>query len=298
MEEKKVDHTPNSIISSTTSSSSSLRPVGTLSPPVKSVSEDRNEGVTLSSSSEDESDTEQPRPPPVPKKTDEELVRDVAQSVRAYLGQTHADYSKALATDSATEDEDDNAGYDSDFEIEDVPYVSEAYTAHHRRGRRAELRAERDVKGTALLHWAAVRKAKRAERISGYKRLCAIMKWAEREGKVPLSPSSIRASTRLRRGIFSPLGLPDIPPSGEREGRDASPVSPGRYGEQALEDLEKLRPRLDLTLVAFLFNEDALRLYGGLVGEQPRPSELARMDKILRELVSDFFQYLPRRYIC
>lgn len=290
VEEKKANNTPNTIISSTTSSSS-LSSVGPRSPPVRSVLEDDDQDATLSSSTEDESDTEQPRPPPVPKKTDEQLVGDVAQSVRAYLGRTHAEYSKALAADSATEeDEDDNAGYDSDFEIEDVPYVSEAYTAHHRRGRRAELRAERDVKGTALLHWAAVRKAKRAERISGYKRLCAIMKWAEREGKVPLSPSSIRASTRLRRGIFSPLGLPDIPPPGEREGRDASPVSPGRYGEQALEDLEKLRPRLDLTLVAFLFNEDALRLYGGLVGEQPRPSELARMDKILRELVSDSFQ--------
>lgn len=288
VEEKKANNTPNSIISSTTSSSSQSC-VDPRNPPVRSVLEDDDQDATLSSSSEDESDNEQPRPPPAPKKTDEQLRSDVAQSVCAYLGRTHAEYSKALAADSATEeDEDDNASDDSDPDIEDVPYDDKAYTVHHRRGRRAERRAERDVKGTALLHWSAVRKAKRAERISGYNRLCAIMKWAEREGKVPLSPSSIRASTRLRRGIFTPLGLPELPPPGDLEPRD---VSPAQYGEESLDNVEQLRPRLDLTLLAFLFNEDALRLYGGLVGEQPRPSELARMDKILRELVSDFFCY-------
>lgn len=293
VEEKKAADTQNSIPSSTTSSSSSHRSVGTLSPPVQPVPEDRDEWAISSTSSEDGSDTEQPRPPPVPKKTDEKLKSDVALSVRAYLGRTHAEYSKALAADPAAteEDEDDTASDDTATEIEDVPYDDAAYTAHHRRGRRAERRAERDVKRTALLHWAGVRRAKRAERVAGHDRLRAIMRWAEREGRVPLSPSSIRASTRLRRGIFSPLGLPDIPPPFESGGRDVSPVSPGRYGEAALEDLEQLRPRLDVTFLAFLFNEDALRLYGGLVGEQPRPSELARMDKILRELVSGFSWY-------
>lgn len=288
VEEKKAADIQNSIPSSTTSSSSSQRSqrsVGPLSPPpVQSVPEDRDEWAISSTSSEDGSDTEQPRPP-VPKKTDEKLKSDVALSVRAYFGLTHAEYSKALVADPEDE-EDDTASDNTATEVEDVPYDDAAYTAHHRRGSRAERRARRDVKRTALLHWAGVRTANRAERIAGYDRMRAIMRWAEREGRVPLSPSSIRASTRLRRGIFSPLGLPDIPPPFESEGRDVSPVSPGRFGESALEDLEQLRPRLDLTYLAFLFNEDALRLYGGLVGEQPRPGELARMDRLLRELVS------------
>lgn len=254
-----------------------------------------------------------------PARTEEELRREeVALNARAYLGPRHYEYSLALPADfgaaisapvkDETEDEDDSPGHDDSRSggsaaAEDVPYDHEAYAAHDQLGRVAGASTARDVKATALLHWSGVTGAKRQERLEGRRRLGEILGWAERAGKVPLSPASVREGAGLRRGIFVPLGPPDLPrpwsPRGAMRGSSSGggrhrqaagaaedPVDPGEYGEVALAGVEQVRPRLDLTLSAFLFNEDALRLFGGLVGEKPRPSDLARMDKILRELVS------------
>ncbi|KAG6366549.1 hypothetical protein INS49_000727 [Diaporthe citri] len=242
---------------------------------------------TSASSTSSRSDKSEGRPLA---RTPVKVDREVAVSVRAYLGRRHDEYGLALAADPDTDfvededvteagDEDDNTEAGDD--AEDVPHDDEACAAHLQLSHTARQNTAHDVSGTALLHWAGVAKAKREERIEGHTRLRAILKWAEREGKVPLSPSSIRATTGLRRGIFTPLGLPDLPPPRRRSRR---PFDPEAYRDAALENLEHLRPRRELTLLAFLYNEDALRLFGGLVGEQPLPSDLGRMDKVLREL--------------
>ncbi|KAK7704686.1 hypothetical protein SLS64_008450 [Diaporthe eres] len=254
-------------------------------------------------------------------RTPVEVRRKVALAVRAFLGRRHNEYSLALAVDPDTEfaedeDEDEDNTEDGSMDgtmkgsmdssmndfvdgsvdgsvdcpvdvdspkdnIKDLPYDDEARAAHLQLTHTARQNTAHDVGGTALLHWAGATKAKREERIEGHRRLRAILKWAEREGHVPLSPTSIRATTGLRRGIFTPLDTPDLPPPRRRSRRR---VDPEAYCDAALENLKNLRPLLDLTLLAFLFNQDALRLFGGLVGEHPLPSDLGRMDKVLREL--------------
>lgn len=256
-------------------------------------------------------------------RTPVEVRRKVGVAVRAFLGRRHDEYSLALAVDPDTEfaeDEDDTldgsmdgsmdgtmkGSMDSSMndsvdgsvdgpedDIKDLPYDDEASAAHLQLTHTARQNTAHDVGGTALLHWAGVTKAKREERIEGHRRLRAILKWAEREGHVPLSPTSIRATTGLRRGIFTPLGPPDLPPPRRRSRRR---VDPEAYCDTTLENLKKLRPLLDLTLLAFLSNQDALRLFGRLVGEHPLPSDLGRMDKVLRELVSDLFSHVQVKY--
>lgn len=297
------------------SSSSSLPSVGTLSSTLpSSASEGGDETTIASNSSDDEAATasstttgsEKSEEIPLAR-TPVQVRRKVALAVRAYLGRRHDEYGLALAVDPDTEFAEDEDEDEDEYDTEDgtlegtldgtldgteddtdePPYDDEASAAHLQLSHTARQNTAHDVGGTALLHWAGVTKAKREERIEGHARLRAILKWAEREGKVPLSPSSIRAGTGLRRGIFDPLGSPDLPPPERRSRRRADP---DRYRDATLENLEKLRPRMDLTLLAFLFNKDALRLFGGLVGEQPLPSDLGRMDKVLRELVSGFPQ--------
>jgi hypothetical protein len=208
-------------------------------------------------------------------KDEVEVRRELALSIRAYLGRRHDEYSTALSAlstrkDAEREDESEKPLYLAHPSL--VPTV-----------RKRNSSAARDVKKTALLHWAGVTSAKRQERINGYTRLRAVMKWAEKKGKVPLSPSSIRASTGLRRGLFEPLGAPDLSLVGKHERKDRGP---GPYREATLANLAVMQPWLGLNLRAFLFNQDMLRLFGGLVGEQPQPRDLARMDRLLRELVS------------
>lgn len=315
---------------SSPSSSPSLPSVGELSPTAPAPPPKEGGGdssVTCSPSDEGSFTPPGDRAPRTseerpPAQTEEELRREeVALNARAYLGPRHDEYSLALPTDfgaaipapvkDETEDEDDSSGHENSRSsaaaaAEDVPYDHEAYTAHDQLGRVAGASTARDVKATALLHWAGVTGAKRQERLEGRRRLSEILGWAERAGKVPLSPASVREGTGLRRGIFVPLGPPDLPPpwsprgamrgtsSGGRHRPAVEDFDPVEYGEAALAGVEQVRPRLDLTLSAFLFNEDALRLFGGLVGEKPRPSDLARMDKILRELVSwQHLIYIP-----
>lgn len=310
-----LDDPPSPVSSSSSSSSSSSLPsVSSLSPTLpSSTTEDEEESGTASNSSEDEHTTTSPtsdgseeREERPRARTQEEVRREVALSVRAYLGRRHDEYGVALAADPDTDFDEDfteardqsdtEAGDQSDTEAgddveagddtQDLPYDDETWAAHLQLSHTARQNTAHDISGTALLHWAGVSKAKREERIEGHARLRAILKWAEREGKVPLSPSSIRATTGLRRSLFTPLGSPDLPPPRRRSRRRDGPEA---HREATLENLEQLRPRLDLTLLAFLFNEDALRLFGGLVGEQPLPRDLARMDKVLRELVSGLF---------
>lgn len=304
---------------SSPSSSPSLPSVGEPSPtapapPPKDGGGDSS--ATISPSDEGSSTPPGDRSPPrrseerPPARTAEELRREeVALNARAYLGLRHDEYSLGLPSDFGAaisalvkdeiedENEDGTSGRDA-AAAEDVPYDHGSYAAHDQLGRVAGASTARDVKATALLHWAGVTRAKRQERLDGRRRLSEILGWAERAGKVPLSPASVREGTGLRRGIFVPLGPPDLPPpwsprgamrgssGGGRHRAAVEDFDPGEYAEAALAGVEQVRPRLDLTLSAFLFNEDALRLFGGLVGEKPRPSDLARMDKILRELVS------------
>lgn len=310
VEDTNTPDTPSPAIPPSSSTSSSMPSVGSLSPtPPSSVTENGYENSTASNSSEDENGTPPSRPPESitseqvsPAKPEVEVRREIALSFRAYLGFRHDEYSQALEADSTidlTEEDEDGSGTDED-DAENLPYHDEAYAGHHELGRTANHRTARAVRHTALFHWASAARAKRAERIQGYTRLRKILKWAEAKGKVPLSPSSIRASTGLRRGIFTPLGPPDLPPAADRCEQREQRRRRGRkvlYGDVTMAALEQLRPRLDLTLSAFLFNEDALRLFGGLVGEQPRPSDLARMDKILRELVGDFLLCARSRYL-
>lgn len=295
-------NTPISInsTSSTSSTSSSLLPsVGSprFTPP-SSFTDNVAESLTSSSSSE--TTESEKRESSLLARTEKEVQGEVALSIRAYLGRRHGEYGMALPADpdecKDVDEDKDIPPWDDDVPPwedawEDKPHDDEACAAHRQLGGWSARRMERDVARTMLPHWAGVAKAKREERQEGHTRLRAILKWAEREGRVPLSPSSIRASTRLRRSIFTPLRQPDLPPPPPvmRVRRGSAATAPGAYREEALANLEKLRPRLELTLLAFLFNEDALRLFGGLVGEQPRPSDLGRMDKVLRELVSSLF---------
>lgn len=310
VEKTTIPQTPTSIIFTNSSSSDSWPTVATPRNTAPSPFEDdASDSGTSSSSSETSRTTASSRTSGSDKSErrfltrTEEVVRDeVAQSIRAYLGRRHSDYGVALAVDPAGDPAEDEGEelplLDDDGQVvEERPYDEEAYTFHFKMSLWSRDRAARDAAGTMLPHWAGVAKAKRKERIQGLARLRTILSYAEREGKVPLSPSSIRASTGLRRGIFTPIGGPDLPtppasPPPRRRSRlgDAARSGPGPYREATLANLAQLRPRVDLTLAAFRFNEDALRLFGGLVGERPRPSDLGRMDKVLRELVSDFFQ--------
>lgn len=379
VEETKTFAPPSSSDSSSSSSSSSL-PSVSLSPTASS------ESATLSNSSEDghtaesSTTTGSDKSEEIPRaRTPGNIRREVAMSVRAYLGRRHDEYGLALAVDpdtdfgeDQTEGEDRDQDHDQNFRQdedqdeerdrdqeqdqdqgededeydteylssssdedlsyddedmpqaadnlphdngdlpyddgylpqdaenppqdaenlphmdEDLPYDDEAWAAHYQLSHEVHQKTAHDVTGTALLHWAGVTKAKREERVAGHTRLRRILKWAERNGKVPLSPSSIRASTGLRRGIFTPLGHPDLPqPPRTRRERRRRAAGPEAYRDAVLADLEDLPPRTDLTLLAFLANQDALRLFGGLVGERPFPRDLAWMDKVLRELVSD-----------
>lgn len=278
-----------SVISpASSSSSSSLPSVGSLSPKrTPSPTEDGDGGSTASNSPEEEDSDGLPTSPTSTEcdeislaRPAEEVRREVALSVRAYLGRRLDEYGVALATDpdiDSAEDDEEDGPRDED------------YAAHHPLRRSARDQSARYVTSTALLHWAGVGKAKREERINGYTRLRAILKWAEGEGRVPLSPSSIRASTGLRRGLFEPLGPPDLPaPKKLSRRKRRRQAGPGPYREATLAGLAQLQPRLDVSLMAFLANQDALRVFGGLVGETPQPRDLARMDRLLRELVSDF----------
>lgn len=219
--------------------------------------------------------------------------KQVALAIRAYLGPRHDEYSTALSVLTTRkyaslkrkrEWQRERLGIEEPLSTQErplEPVISQR-----------NVHAVFDVKTTALLHWAGVRRARRQERTDGRRRLRAFLKWAEKEGKIPLSPSSIRASTGLRRGLFEPLDLPEPPQpppkkrrKKEEEEEEHSSKSPDAYREAALADLADLQPRLDISWVGFLFNRDALRLFGGLVGEQPLPKDLRRMDRLLRELV-------------
>lgn len=309
VEKTTIPQTPTSIIFTNSSSSDSWPTVATPRHTTPSpFTDDASDSGTSSSSSETSRTTASSRTSGSDKserrfltRTEEDVRDEVALSIRAYLGLRHSDYGMALAIDPAGDPVEDEDGklplLDDDGQVvEERPYDEEAYTLHFKMSRWSRDRAARDATGTMLPHWAGVAKAKREERIQGLARLRAILQYAERKGKVPLSPSSVRASTGLRRGVFTPIGGPDLPTTPESPPRrrsrlgDAASSGPGPYREATLANLAQLRPRLDLTLAAFLFNEDALRLFGGLVGERPRPSDLGRMDKVLRELVRDFLQ--------
>ncbi|KAG8167502.1 hypothetical protein KVR01_003191 [Diaporthe batatas] len=223
-----------------------------------------------------------------------DAVREqVARHIRAYLGPSHNEYSTALAALPAELSDGPGAGgvvarqreRERDTEDQLSPLAPSLGPAL--RGR--ALAAAADVKATALRHWSGVAGARRQERRDGHARLRALLRFAEEEGRGPLSPSSIRASTGLRRGLFEELDEPPEPPPKRRRTDDGvvrtSPAVDGDASrEQALADLEGVQPRLDLSWAAFLFNQDALRLFGGLVGEHPQPGDLERMDKLLREL--------------
>lgn len=281
VEDPKTSDDQSSPASPSSSSSSSLPSVGSTSPTQpSSVPDDEDESIPSSNSSEAGIETEtlgeEPSTNTTPVDMAVEVRREVALSIRAYLGRRHNEYSMALSALSTKKDTE------SAVEREDSIHLS--HPSLTRIVSQRNRRAAHDVKNNALLHWAGVTTAKRQERIDGYTRLRAVMKWAEKEGKVPLSPSSIRASTGLRRSLFEPLGLPDLPPSRKRR-----LPGPAAYREATLASLAEMQPRLDLTLLAFLFNQDAMRLFGGLVGERPQPRDLARMDKLLCELVSGFW---------
>lgn len=211
-----------------------------------------------------------------------EIRKQVAHRVRAYLGSSHPEYSTAL---SAPLIDQPRGMRDTEDSLSPLGASLEPTL------RRRDIDAVFDVKTTALLHWAGVTSAKQQEREDGRARLRAFLKFAEKEGKVPLSPSSIRASTGLRRGLFEELGPPDLPRplKGRKKETERGRLDPHNYRETTLADLEDMQPRLDMSWAAFLFNQDALRLFGGLVGEHPQPRDLKRMNKLLRELVSGKF---------
>lgn len=221
----------------------------------------------------------------------------VAWHIRYYLGPRHGEYSTALPAPLVDQPRGMRERQrQRQRDTEDPPDALDPSLEPVLRRRDAE--AAFDVKTTALLHWAGVTGARRQERDDGRARLRAFLKFAEKEGKVPLSPSSIRASTGLRRGLFEELGPPARSQKRRKmekeEGGDQEPVDLDENrgwtlsSEFALADVEDMQPRLDMSWVAFLFNRDALRLFGGLVGEHPRPRDLKRMNKLLRELVSGF----------
>lgn len=284
VDDHKTSDDESSPTSVASSSSSSLPSVGSSSPTKpSSVTDDGDKNIPSSNSSEDDIETETGELPGGEPSTDTTLVdkavevrREVALSIRAYLGRRYNEYNMVLSALSTKKHAK------SAVEREDSLHHSNPSLT--RTVRQRNLRAAHDVKDNVLFHWAGVTTAKRQERIDGYTRLRAVLKWAEKNGKVPLSPSSIRASTGLRRSLFEPLGTPELLPSRKRK-----LPGPAAYREATLASLAEMQPRLDLTLLAFLFNQDALRLFGGLVGEQPQPKDLARMDKLLRELVSGFW---------
>lgn len=287
VEDPKTSDDP-SPTSPSSSSSSSLPSVGSTSPTQpSSVPDDGDENIPSPNSPEDDigTDTEEflggePSMSTTLVDMAVEVRREVALSIRAYLGRRHNEYSMALSALSTKKDARNKV------EREDTLHLS--HPSLIRIVRQRNLRAAQDVKDNALFHWAGVATAKRQERINGYTRLRAVLKWAEKKGNVPLSPSSIRASTGLRRGLFEPLGPPELPRRRKRRF-----LGPAAYREATLASLAEMQPRLDLSLLGFLFNQDALRLFGGLVGEQPQPKDLARMDRLLRELVSGIWRY-PR----
>jgi hypothetical protein len=231
--------------------------------------------------------------------TEEGVRRELALSMRVYLGRRHDEYSvalSALSTARAVTVSDEGEGHGDETEARDDKPLSLSHRSLIPIVRQRNADGARDLQTTALGHWAGVTRNKRRERQRGYTKLRAIMKWANENGKVPLSPSSIRASTGLRRALFEPLGAPDLslllppPPPPPPPRRELLPPEPGAYREATLDRLADLQPRLDLTLRGFLFNQDALRLFGGLVGQRPRPRDLGRMDNLLRELVSCFLK--------
>ncbi|KAJ0118015.1 hypothetical protein J7T55_014468 [Diaporthe amygdali] len=183
-----------------------------------------------------------------------ETSKEIILSTQAYLGRRHDEYASQLAAEPPTEP------------------TKKAYAWHEAQSLSRYHSSARGTRATALLHWAAVSKARREERINGYNTL---HRRATEQGE-PRRTSGFRTS--LRASLFAPLGPPDL--AGAGAGRKWR----AQAQEATLANLAQLRPRLDLTLLAFSFNEDALRLYGGLVGGAPRARDLARMDRILREL--------------
>lgn len=192
-----------------------------------------------------------------------EISREVVLSTRAYLGHRHNEDCVELAAEPGT-----GPG-------------KEKHAMHQLASRAAHEWSSQSVKWTALLHWASVSRARRRERIAGRARVRALVRRASSMGGQPLPPGC----ANIRPGLFAPLGPPDLAAQ-QHDAWDG--VDPDEYREATLANLARLRTRLDLTLLAFSFNQDALRLYGGLVGEKPRARDLARMDGVLRELVSGF----------
>ncbi|KAK2613584.1 hypothetical protein N8I77_000490 [Diaporthe amygdali] len=192
-----------------------------------------------------------------------ETSKEIILSTQAYLGRRHDEYASQLAAEPPTEP------------------TKKAYAWHETQSLSRYHSSARKTRATALLHWAAVSKARREERINGYNTL---HRRATEQGE-PRRTSGFRTS--LRASLFEPLGPPDLAGAGagrKWRAQAQEAVDAGQYREATLANLAQLRPRLDLTLLAFSFNEDALRLYGGLVGGAPRARDLARMDRILREL--------------
>ncbi|KAI3400572.1 hypothetical protein diail_2774 [Diaporthe ilicicola] len=252
-------------------SSSSLPSMGSISPRLPPpATEEKSEYTSWRTSSMGDEEYAVPQISPQSMESEEafreraaaEVTREVVLSIQAYLGHRHDDISAHLAASP------------------DPRPVKNKHAGHQAISQLAHLNSSRSVKRTSVLHWAGVCKAKQRERTAQRRNsLTALLQepknqqWGQ-ASNMPPPVDSMGMGMGMRPGLFAPLS-----PPGQHSNQDLR-----AYREATLANLARLQPRLDLTLEAFAFNMDALRLYGGLVGDEPRERDLARMDRLLREL--------------
>ncbi|KAL1874487.1 hypothetical protein Daus18300_003505 [Diaporthe australafricana] len=271
LETKHPSSNPSARLPTSPASSSSLSSMSSISPllPSPAAKQQPDDSESSSSSSDEEEKFDIPEISPRSVDSEEaflertavEISREVLLSERAYLGHRHHEDCVELASPP---------GRDPGKRKKHATQQAASHAAHQW--------SSQSVTWSALLHWAGVSRARRRERIAGRIRVRALV---QRAASMPGVQQLPPGCANIRPGLFEPLGAPDLAVQKQDAG---VVVDPAAYRDATLANLARLRPRLDLTLLAFSFNQDALRVYGGLVGKGALAEDLERMDGILREL--------------